>query len=640
MKKLLLLPVIALAAISAMAQDRANYLTDRYLSRWVIDVNLLGGFADQRFTTANTDANYPGGININTGQLKYKNGYTFGGDAQLGFFLGKKRHFGFGTGIMYMHQRGDAVLDNFSVAYQATDDAGNIFRQQVTGHDIVEHIASTNINIPVVLKYKNRFSERWGFTADLGAVINLQMKNNYTTDASFDYGAIYQLVQYGDGSPTSVYDHEPVPSVNDWLITRENFLKNNPDGSLEDYYAQKRALGYSVGEGMSPDVRKGTTSYTQGSVGFLVQPSFNYFLSDRTALNFGGYYMFQPFKNEAQNGYRITDGIGNYNSVLNNVTASNNQSYGANLGVRFFLGGKYTPISISSTGSHAPTQCGSCDGSIILSGLTPNKPVTVDYTLNGTEQKRYATTVQPDGQVSIPDLCAGNYTGIVATMKKASATSESVTLTNPAIAIATQRTTDPASQGSCDGTAMFSGLSAGESVAINYRLNGIPQPTFSGMVDAGNSITIDRLCEGSYSGIVVTMNNCTAKGTDFTLTAPAAPLPGIDLSTPILFDFDEYIINDTYYLILNDAVAEMNNDKTRTITINGYTDSKGSAAYNDALSLRRANAVKKSLTNMGISPLRLKTVGHGFNSPEADNSTPEGRQKNRRAVMKITPAAK
>ena len=653
MKKLLLLLIAAGSAASAIAQGpNQNYLADSLLPRWVIDLNLLGGLASQTFTTANTVANYPGALNMNTGHLKYKDGYAFGGDAQLGFFFGNKRHFGVGTGIMYMQQHGDVALDNFYAEYKATDGAGNIYRQVVTGHDIKENITSTNINVPIVLKYKNRFSKHWGFTADAGALINLQMKNAYTTHANFDYEAVYKFVPGSDGGTVSVYDNSSVPSVNDWLITKAEFLKNNPNGNLADYFAKKRALGYSVGESMTPASKTGHTSYTQGSIGFLIQPSFNYCLSDKTALNFGGYYMFQPFKNNAQSGYRITDGIGNYSSVLNSVTESKNQSYGINIGVRFFLGKQRTPLSIASVDQISPTQCGLCDGSFSIHGLFPNQPVTVDYSVNGAQPTKYSAIVEPDGKVKITNLCAGTYTGIVATIKKENAISQPITLTDPLLSISSQKATNPTASGVCDGSAKYAGLYSGKSATINYNLNGSSQTPFTGIINSDNSITMNGLCEGSYTGIVITCNTCTTNGADFTLIAPVpAPPPPItiinsdtylgnlpEIATPILFDFDKSIINSSFYPILDEAAKEMNADKTINITIDGYTDIIGTAAYNNALSVRRANAVKKHLTNMGISPLRLRTVGHGFKSPVGDNATPEGRHKNRRSVMKITPA--
>ncbi len=539
MKKLIFLLAAAYGTVLAIAQEsKHSYHADSLLSRWVIDINLLGGGASQAFTSANTDANYPNTLNTNTGQLKYRNGYSYGGDAQLGFFFGKKRHFGIGAGILYMQQNGDAILNDYHTEYQATDGAGNIYRQVVTGNDVREQVISTNINIPLVPKYKNRFSKHWGFTADAGALFNLQMKNAYTTYANFDYGAIYKFAQSSDGGTVSVYDNAPVASSNDWFITKGEFLKNNPNGNYQAYVDAKRLLGYNVGEGLSPGTRTGNTNYTTGSVGFILQPSFAYYLSDNVALNFGVYYMFQPFKNNAQGGYRLTDGMGTYSSTMNNVTASVNQQYGINVGVRFLFGKKQVPLVITSSDKFAPTQCGLCDGSIILHGLLPNEPVTVDYSLNGAQPTEYAATVQPDGAVKISNLCAGNYTGVTAKIKRKKAATADIMIAAPVMTISSQRPSNPSAKGVCDGSVTFNGLYAGKAVSINYNLNGAPQPVFTGVVGVNNAVNIGALCEGAYTGVVATSGTCSANGKDFTLTAPvpvdtAKPLPESEVATTI-----------------------------------------------------------------------------------------------------------
>lgn len=646
MKRLFFLLIAAGGAASANAQTTTpSYKTDQMLSRWVFDVNLLGGGASQTFTTANTSANYLSTSNTNTGVQKYNNGYSYGADAQIGFFVGKKRHFGIGAGAMYMEQHGNATLDNYSVEYMAYDGAGNVYRQSVTGYNIKEDIISSMVNIPVVLKYKNRFSKHWGFAADAGAVINLQMKNAYTTHASFDYEASYKFVQNENGTTSSVYDNSNTPSPNDWLITKAEFLKNNPNGNVEEYFAAKRALGFSVGDNMAPRTTKGNTSYTQGSVGLLLQPSFNYFLSDNVALNLGLYYMFQPFKNNAQNGYRVTDGIGNYSSVLNNVASSTNQSYGLNIGARFFLGHKREPLVITSIEQKQPTQCGVCDGSIALHGLLPNQPITVNYSVNGGKPVQYTSMVQADGQVKIPNLCAGNYAGIDAKIRKQNAAGKPVVLADPNLVISSQVPSSPTAQGLCNGSVQFNGLPAGKQATISYNFNGNAQAAFSGTVKSDNSLTISNLCEGSYTGIVVSVSKCSINGTDFTLAAPLPPTPPtppqpapveqkIDISTPILFEFNKSTIHPVSYPVLEEAAHEMNEDKSKTIVVNGYTDIVGSSKYNDSLSVRRAYAVKKHLVKMGASPRKIKVVGHGKKSPVGDNSTYEGRAENRRATMK------
>ena len=67
----------------------------------------------------------------------------------------------------------------------------------------------------------------------------------------------------------------------------------------------------------------------------------------------------------------------------------------------------------------------------------------------------------------------------------------------------------------------------------------------------------------------------------------------------------------------------------------GHTDSTGNAAYNLALSTRRANAVKDYLVSKGIEKNRVYTEGKGLTQPVADNRTREGRAKNRRVEIEV-----
>jgi outer membrane protein OmpA-like peptidoglycan-associated protein len=71
------------------------------------------------------------------------------------------------------------------------------------------------------------------------------------------------------------------------------------------------------------------------------------------------------------------------------------------------------------------------------------------------------------------------------------------------------------------------------------------------------------------------------------------------------------------------------------IAIYGFTDSKGKIAYNQTLSEKRANSVKKYLTSKGLSISRFKTKGLGITNPIASNETTEGRSKNRRVEFAI-----
>ena len=73
----------------------------------------------------------------------------------------------------------------------------------------------------------------------------------------------------------------------------------------------------------------------------------------------------------------------------------------------------------------------------------------------------------------------------------------------------------------------------------------------------------------------------------------------------------------------------------KTVLIEGYTDDVGSENFNLGLSDRRAASVRNALLAAGVSPLRISTIGYGEARPIASNSTPEGRQMNRRVEIVI-----
>ena len=80
-------------------------------------------------------------------------------------------------------------------------------------------------------------------------------------------------------------------------------------------------------------------------------------------------------------------------------------------------------------------------------------------------------------------------------------------------------------------------------------------------------------------------------------------------------------------------------DTESKIVVNGYTDSQGTAAYNQDLSQRRAQSVRDYLVTKGIASDRITAVGYGLKDPIADNATPEGRANNRRVEIVVSQGA-
>ena len=72
-----------------------------------------------------------------------------------------------------------------------------------------------------------------------------------------------------------------------------------------------------------------------------------------------------------------------------------------------------------------------------------------------------------------------------------------------------------------------------------------------------------------------------------------------------------------------------------TIVATGHTDSVGTDAYNQGLSVRRANTVKAYLVSKGVAAERVLVEGKGETQPVASNATKDGRAQNRRVVVEV-----
>jgi OOP family OmpA-OmpF porin len=99
----------------------------------------------------------------------------------------------------------------------------------------------------------------------------------------------------------------------------------------------------------------------------------------------------------------------------------------------------------------------------------------------------------------------------------------------------------------------------------------------------------------------------------------------------VQFDFDKAVIKKKYRDEIGKLAEVMKKYPDLKITLEGHTDNVGGLAYNEKLSQRRVDAVKKYLAaKFGIEVSRLNAKGYGPIRPIASNATKEGRQKNRR----------
>lgn len=131
--------------------------------------------------------------------------------------------------------------------------------------------------------------------------------------------------------------------------------------------------------------------------------------------------------------------------------------------------------------------------------------------------------------------------------------------------------------------------------------------------------------------------------------APAAPAPApapaakpmppaavkVTYAAETFFDFDKAVLKPEGKAKLDDLAEKIKGINLEVIIAVGHTDAIGTDAYNQKLSVRRAEAVKAYLTTKGLDKNRVYTEGKGKTQPVADNKTSEGRAKNRRVELEV-----
>jgi OmpA-OmpF porin, OOP family len=123
--------------------------------------------------------------------------------------------------------------------------------------------------------------------------------------------------------------------------------------------------------------------------------------------------------------------------------------------------------------------------------------------------------------------------------------------------------------------------------------------------------------------------------------APAAPAPSAAAATKVTYAADAFFASNNAVLKaagkakLDDLVGKVKGINLEVIVAVGHTDSAGKDASNQALSVRRAEAVKAYLVSKGIEKNRVYTEGKGSKQPVADNKTKEGRAKNNRVEIEV-----
>ncbi len=599
MKKILLVLIASISIFKGFAQDSLMHLKtpDQQLPRFCLDLNYMEGWLTETAKLANLSNIYPLLISDKGVATPQFGGTTHsrGGELTGGYFFDNNRMFGVGLGISYFQQTGDLTMDNFRVEYQSTDFKNDTFRQIITAKSkITESIKATNVNIPILLKFKHQLGKKVGINADLGGLISVATKNSYSnSNASFDYEAAYQ-----NNGDHYVYDASPNGCApNDWLITKANFGLHNPGGDTSAYFNLKNQNGYNVGLNKEVTNKSGSSNYTQSiNLGLIARLAFSYQLDYHLAIDLGGYYTNMTFKNS--NNGMLTDKVGSYNSI-NALLASNNvQSYGINVGLRYYFGGfpDMDGDGVPDSKDECPTEpglaqfngCPDFDNDGI-----PDKFDDCPHTF-GSRDANGCPDADGDG---VPDVRDEGSRGLV------------------------QVDLCPLEKGPWATHGCPDADNDGVPDKDDWCPNEAGFPQYHGCKDSS-----------SYRKSVI----ASISGPATTAPPAEAAIHHIELSRNVInFKTGKADIADRDFPILDEAAEDLRKNKDLVIFISGHTDNKGTDQKNMVLSFNRAKSVERYLIYKGVDKSRIDISGMGKTEPIIDNKTEENRAKNRRIEMHL-----
>ena len=129
------------------------------------------------------------------------------------------------------------------------------------------------------------------------------------------------------------------------------------------------------------------------------------------------------------------------------------------------------------------------------------------------------------------------------------------------------------------------------------------------------------------------------KGTGVQVTQTPDNQLKLEIPSDISFDVGRADIKPNLAPILDRFAQTLNENKAAKVRIIGHTDSTGSDAINDPLSVNRASSTRSYLASRGVDASRVAIDGRGSREPVADNATEAGRAKNRRVEIFVGEAA-
>jgi peptidoglycan-associated lipoprotein len=167
------------------------------------------------------------------------------------------------------------------------------------------------------------------------------------------------------------------------------------------------------------------------------------------------------------------------------------------------------------------------------------------------------------------------------------------------------------------------------------------------LAGCGSNVKLDEVPVSDRTGTAAGAAGVGTGGLGGGTPANARPVPtlgaqgqGVDMAEPpaaisrvIYFDFESFIVKPEFASVLEGHAQFLKQDAKRHVTLQGHTDERGGREYNLALGQKRAEAVRRTLTVLGVSDDQLEAVSFGKEKPAVLGSTEDAYAKNRRVEL-------
>ena len=180
------------------------------------------------------------------------------------------------------------------------------------------------------------------------------------------------------------------------------------------------------------------------------------------------------------------------------------------------------------------------------------------------------------------------------------------------------------------GTAVGAGVGAGVGAAVGSVTGG--KAGTGALIGGALGAVAGNLWSKRQEDRRKAMEQAT-QGTNVEVTRTADNQLKINIPNDISFDVGSAAIKPQLRAVLDPFATSLQGDPAAQVTIVGHTDSTGSDALNNKLSIERADSVRDYIVTRGVAAGRVATAGRGDREPVADNNSDGGRAKNRRVEI-------